>query len=505
MSARATRAVLDKAATKRKPVVVYMPKRSPDPNQVKAFKLMHGKEFFALMMAPRTRKTKVILDDFGAMELFGAANDLIIIARAAICHVWAEAIKDDFSLDLQERVRVHAWKAGSGVRLSAERAGFLTDNNGPRVLIVNVEALSRPGDAREFVLKFLAQKRKVVCAIDESTIIKNKSKRTKFINDRIRPHCKYRRILSGLMTPRSPLDLFYQWEFLDWNVLGFRNWYTFRASVAHLKLEWFGGRSVITINKNEGNNGFKPEVITEMQELIKPHSFRVPFNPHVPSTFTMQKVEMTKEQTKAYIEMRDDATTVLRNSSHVIATVVIAQIMRMHQILCGHVRDEEGDLHEIKENKTAALLDVLDDYSGKAIIWCSYDYNVNKITDALLEEYGEGSVARYWGGNLKTRKIEEHNFKTEKNCRFMISTPDSGSMGLTWDMADLAVYFSSKDNLEHRDQSEQRTMGRDKKRGVDNIDLIVPGTVEEKILEALRKKINMSSIINGDNYREWLV
>lgn len=502
MGVRAARATIDRAAARKKPV--YVPKRQPDPNQIKAFKLMHGKEFFALMMAPRTRKTKVILDDFGAMELADMANDLLIIARAAICHVWAEAIKDDFSYDLQERSRVHQWKSGTGVKLSAERAGFLKDLNGPRVLIVNVEALSRPGDARDFVTAFLAQKRKTVCAIDESTIIKNKSKRTKFINDRVRPACAYRRILSGLMTPRSPLDLFYQWEFLDWNVLGFRNWYTFRASIAHLKLEWFGGRSVITINKNEGNNGFKPEVINEMQELIKPYSFRVPFNPKVPSTFTMRKVEMTKEQTKAYNEIRDNATTEL-NDSHITATVVIAQIMRMHQVLCGHARDENGELVEFPENKTKALLDLLDDYSGKAIIWCSYDYNVNKITEALLEEYGEGSVARYWGGNVKTRKEEEQLFKTTKACRFMISTPDSGSMGLTWDMADMAVYFSSKDNLEHRDQSEQRTMGRDKTRGVDNVDLIVPGTVEEKILEALRKKIDMSSIINGDNYREWLV
>lgn len=48
-------------------------------------------------------------------------------------------------------------------------------------------------------------------------------------------------------------------------------------------------------------------------------------------------------------------------------------------------------------------------------------------------------------------------------------------------------------------------MGRDKTRGVDIVDLICPNTVEVKILEALRKKINMASAITGDNFKEWLM
>jgi hypothetical protein len=50
-----------------------------------------------------------------------------------------------------------------------------------------------------------------------------------------------------------------------------------------------------------------------------------------------------------------------------------------------------------------------------------------------------------------------------------------------------------------------RPLGVNKEKQVDYIDLIVPGTVETKILEALRKKIDMASVINGDNYREWLI
>jgi hypothetical protein len=37
------------------------------------------------------------------------------------------------------------------------------------------------------------------------------------------------------------------------------------------------------------------------------------------------------------------------------------------------------------------------------------------------------------------------------------------------------------------------------------VDLIVPGTVEEVIIKALRKKIDLAAVITGDNYREWLI
>lgn len=265
------------------------------------------------------------------------------------------------------------------------------------------------------------------------------------------------------------------------------------------------------VDKEQGNNGFKPEAIKELQKLIAPHSYRVEFRPKVPTIYYIREVEMTKEQAKAYAEMKEFATTKLANESHVTATVVIAQIMKLHQILCGHVKDELGKEHLIPENKTTSLLELLDDYGGKAIIWCSYDLDVRKVSAALAKEYGESAVARFWGGNVKTREQEAAAFKTKAGCRFIVATPDSGGMGQTWDMADLVVYYSSKDNLEHRDQSEQRPMGRDKTRGVDVVDLVCPGTIEWReddgpsILRSLRKKINMATAINGDNYKEWLM
>lgn len=480
----------------------YKTKLKPYAHQKKASAKMRGHEAFALLMAMRTGKTKVALDDFGEMELEKEVSDQLIIAPAGVYHTWLTAMKEHCSDDLQERMLIHLFSSGAGAGERKRLAYFLAmkDKRRPRTLLINVEAFSREGDARKLAEEFLKQRpNKSLTAIDESTIIKNKSERQKFINKIVRPLSAYRRLLSGLYTPRSPLDAFYQFEFLDWRILGFQSYYTFRARVAVLVNQNFGGRTVpVVVGYHKDANNF-------IREATEPHSFRVEFRPNIPSTYSIHEVEMTKEQVKAYSEMKEFCTTKIAKGRHVTATVVIAQLTKLHQILCGHVTDEEGNNYVYPENRTRELLGILEEYNGKAIIWCTYDEDIQKVAAAIKKEYGDNSVARFWGGNRTTREEEERRFKTDSACRFQVATASAGGRGRTWDVADLAIYFSSQNNLEHRDQSEQRTMGVNKNRGVDIIDMICPGTVEMKFLEALRNKIDMASAINGDNYREWII
>jgi len=478
--------------------MTYQTKVVPYQHQVEALQRMEGRHAFALLMAMRTGKTKVLLDDFGRLELDGKVKDLLVIAPAGVYRTWLKAIKDHVSDDLRQHLSVYVWSSSqNGVKANNERELFL-ETKTPRVLLMNVEALSSVKRARDFCLRFLRDQDQAMIAIDESTIIKNPgSQRTKFINRYLSKRAAYRRILSGLATPRSPLDIFCQFEFLNPSYLGFNSFYTFRARYAVLRNMVFGGRSVPIVV------GYRDT--EELTRKMAPHSFRVEFRPNIPSTYTIREVELTKEQVRIYNEIKNYATAKLEGEAHVTATIVISQLLRMHQVLCGYTKDELGEFHEIPENRTAQLMEILEDYNGKAIIWCSYDYSINKVYDAIIKEYGEGSAARFWGGNVKTREEEEHRFLNDPNCRFEIATPSAGGRGRTWSNADLVIYYSSTDNLEHRDQSEQRAQGVDKMRQVDYIDLIAPNTVEGKILKALRAKINMAATINGDNYKEWLI
>jgi hypothetical protein len=481
--------------------LTYHGRLAPYPHQVKALQRMQNKQAFALFMFMRTGKTKVILDEFGQLEQDGKVKDMLVIAPAGVYRTWVTAVQDHVAEELQRRLAIFVWNSATakGQKVTLSRQAFLAIKNQPRILLMNAEALSTVIAARQCCIDFLlANKQASMLVIDESTVIKNKSKRTKVINNHLSHLATYRRILSGLPAPRSPLDFYHQFEFLDHKILNCPSPFIFQM------------RYAINRKMRSPQGHYFWEVVgyqnlDQLQRLIEPYSFQVPFRPKIPSTFTIHEVQLTAEQKRIYAEMKKFATAKLEGAAHVTATVVIAQILRLHQILCGHTMDEQNQLHAIPEHRTAALLELLEDYSGKAVIWCSYDYNVRKVSEALAQEFGPQAVARFWGGNVATREAEELQFRTNPDCRFMVATQSAGGRGRTLVEADLVVYYSSTNNLEHRDQSEQRVQGIDKDRQVDYIDLIVPNTVEPKILNALRKKMDLASQLVGDEWREWVV
>ncbi|HEY7417413.1 MAG TPA: SNF2-related protein, partial [Ktedonobacteraceae bacterium] len=447
-------------------------------------------------MAMRTGKTKVTLDDFGTLFSDDEVDDIFVLAPAGVYRTWEKAIKEHVAKSLQKILSIHLWDSHKkSQREQRIMAAFLKPDVGvPRMLIMNIEALSSVEAAYKLAKEFLSQRR-VYFVVDESTTIKNDSIRT----DRalkLGPLADYRRILTGLISPRSPLDVYFQFQFLEPGCLGHRTFSTFKARYAdevkvctlptgllhHKLLRATGnGRIVVdgmtvsvadlsrqeTLDELDRRNiwydrfpkitGYKNE--TELRDILSQHSYRVRLEDCYdlpPKMYSYREVGLTAEQKRIYKSLKETATAELDSMEHVTALSVVSRIIRLHQVLCGHTRDEAGKLHEIPERRTAQMMEVLEETEGKAIIWCSYDYNVRKVSEAIEKEYGEGSCARFWGGNVRTREREEESFQNDPHCRFMVGTPSAGGRGRLWVAADLVVYYSNTNNLEHRSQSEER-------------------------------------------------
>jgi SNF2 family DNA or RNA helicase len=106
---------------------------------------------------------------------------------------------------------------------------------------------------------------------------------------------------------------------------------------------------------------------------------------------------------------------------------------------------------------------------------------------------------------MDAREDHERAFKESPACRFMVATPDAGGRGRTWDAADLVIYYSQRNNLDHRLQSEDRAKNVGKARPVAYVDMRVPGTVEDVIINALRSKMDLSALVEGTDPLRWLV
>jgi SNF2 family DNA or RNA helicase len=80
-----------------------------------------------------------------------------------------------------------------------------------------------------------------------------------------------------------------------------------------------------------------------------------------------------------------------------------------------------------------------------------------------------------------------------------------GGYGVTLTEATTVVYYNNVYDLEVRLQSEDRAHRIGQKNNVTYIDLVCENTVEEKILQALRNKIDIASLVMNEGYKDWLI
>ena len=247
--------------------------------------------------------------------------------------------------------------------------------------------------------------------------------------------------------------------------------------------------------------------LDELADSLKPFSYRVLKEDclDLPDKIYMKReIQLTKEQDELYQQMRKEALATL-NGKTVTTMTALTQLMRLHQITCGHFTADDGSVQEIKNNRLAELLDVLEEIEGKAIIWAHYQHDVKNIFKLLEEKYGPGSAVHYYGKTLpEERDYAIKNFKTNDKVRFFIGTPATGGYGITLTQASTVIYYSNGYDLEKRMQSEDRAHRIGQKKTVTYVDIIAEETVDTKIVKALRKKINIASKVMGEELKEWI-
>ena len=130
---------------------------------------------------------------------------------------------------------------------------------------------------------------------------------------------------------------------------------------------------------------------------------------------------------------------------------------------------------------------------------------VNQIIKAIIEKYGPESVVDYYGLTPQDERQDNiRKFQSDPDCRFIVGTPSTGGYGITLTAANTVIYYSNGYDLEKRLQSEDRAHRIGQKKNVTYIDIIAEKTVDEKIVKALRDKINIASEVMGEELKAWI-
>mgnify|MGYP003635222041 FL=1 len=474
----------------------YKFKTKPYKHQLTALEKSWNKDNFAYFMEMGTGKTKVLIDNLAMLYDKGRVDGALIVAPKGVIGTWYNQELPTHLPNHIENVSV-LWQPNINKKQKEKLDTLFETGEDLHILIMNVEAFSTE-KGTEFAKKFLRSHKSLV-AIDESTTIKNpKAKRTKNITD-LSHLAKYRRIMTGSPVTKNPLDLYSQCEFLHPYLLDFTSYYAFRNRYAEMKTLHMHGRQ-IQIVSNFKNLG-------ELSDTLKNFSYRVLKEDCLDlpdKIYIKRNISLTTEQQKVYESMKEKALAIL-NGKQVTSVSVLTQLMRLHQITCGHFVADDGSVQEVKSNRLNELMDVLEEIEGKAIIWAHYQHDIKKIIKSIEKVHGPGSVVDYYGLTAQEhRQPNIKKFQEDDKCRFLVGTPQTGGYGITLTQANTVVYYSNGYDLEKRLQSEDRAHRIGQKKSVTYVDIMAEETVDEKIVKALRKKINIASEVLGEDLRDWI-
>ena len=475
----------------------YKFKTKPYAHQIKALEESWNKIYYAYFMEMGTGKSKVLIDNISMLYDNGKINGVLIVAPKGVVKNWYESEIPTHLVDHIDHKTV-LWQPLITKAQTKKLDSLFETGEDLHILIMNVEALSTKKGV-DFATKFLFSHRALM-AIDESTTIKNpEAKRTKSICQ-LGLATKYNRILTGSPVTKSPLDLYKQCDFLMPELLGHSSYYSFRTRYAVMRTANFGGRSVQIVV------GYRN--LDELSEKLKEFSYRVLKDECLDlpkKTFMKRTINLTPDQSKAYSQMKELALASVNGKTATTATV-LTQLMRMQQITCGNFVADDGTTVDLETNRLPELMNVLDEVEGKVVIWAHFQRDVNRIIEVISKKYGENSFVDYYG--LTPQEDRQKNIKKFQDprspVRFFIGTTQTGGYGITLTAASTMIYYSNGYDLEKRQQSEARIDRIGQTKPMTYIDIICEDTVDDRIVKALKKKVDIASQIMGEELKDWI-
>ena len=400
----------------------YKFKTEPYAHQIKALEKSWAQETYGLFMEMGTGKSKVLVDNIAMLYDRGAIKGALIVAPKGVYKNWHDI---EFPVHLPDHVE-HTkvlWEPNITKKKQWELDTLFDDKGDLKILIMNVEAFSTQKGldfAHSFLNIFLGR---ALIGIDESTTIKNPTaKRTKNIL-KLADLAKYRRILTGSPVTKSPLDLFSQCKFLDPFHLGYDSYYAYRSRYAHMLDRNFGGRRVQIVGSYRRLDELAAKLEKFSYRVLKEDCLDLPAK-----VFTKRLVELTDEQKKVYAQMKQMALAML--DGKIMSTVnVMTQLMRLHQVTCGHFKADDKTITHLKNNRLDSLMQLLEETDGKVIIWANYVEDIKIIVESLKKAYGDDSTVEYHGAvdsTLRQDNIAQFQQKNSPTRYFVGNTQTCG-------------------------------------------------------------------------------
>lgn len=450
-------------------------------HQLAALAKAQAHKAFALFMEQGTGKTWVAIQRAAELWSAGEIDAVLVISKKGVHAQWLD---EQVPLHLSEKVPrvLDVWRKKMP-RAPVAQLG----NDALHWFAINVDAVWR--DEPYAVCKRFIESHghRVMVIVDESQTIKNStSKRSKAVYN-FGNMVDYRMILTGTPIAKDLTDEWAQFKFVDEAILGYRYVTAFRAR--YCIMGGFENRQVIGTRNMD-----------EFLERVNPYNFRVTKEEELdlpPKVYANVQFEMADDQKRHYDMLKNDFLAMLKNGELLTVANAAVLVTRLQQITSGALVSSESDtVQDLSNPRLEALLDLLEQRPGKAVIWARFSYDIQKISEAL-----KGNSVTYYGATSAgdRERAKSRWLDPKSGIDYFISNPAAGGTGLNLQGdCRTVVYYSNSFNAIDRWQSEDRTHRIGTKGSVTYFDLVCRGSTDRKILANLKKKKSLSDLALGD-------
>jgi len=488
-------------------------KFKPYDHQLTTLEESAGKEYWAWFLEMGCGKSYICIHNFVLAYKKGWIDRVVIVAPKGVYMNWVHNEIPKYMPEDMDYV-VENWDSAkmAGKAWQHKMAKFLNEDKPRlRILVVNPECFrvvrKRDADSLAYIRSFV-KAGKAFISVDESTVIKSvKAGRTKCIVD-IGELCEMRRIMSGYPNPESPLDFVGQCFFLSPSTFSLPRslsaaYYAFRARYAIVEKQFMGNRSFDKIAGYQRLGELSSRLSKFSTRIKKRDCLDLP-----PKIYRQHVVTLSPKQRRAYNEMVADCVTTIRHQEEehtITAEIVLTQIIRLQQILCGFTKSPDGDIipvdPDIIPREEGLMSDLRRAKGKKVIIWSHFRESIRRIEALVIAEYGADSVACWTGGMKDQTKVDiTAEFQDpDSKLLYIIAQQRAGGWGNTWTAATENAFYSNEYSAETRIQAEDRTHRIGQEESVGYTDFLVPGTVDEAILnDHIRKRALGDSVLEGE-------
>ena len=412
-----------------------------------------------------TGKTPTTIAIFDVLMERGDVDVLLVVAPKSMMGEWPREVQR-FSDNLYATVVVQGTRKD---RSSAIRSGG-------DVIVANYEGVVSMLDD----LALLAQRARVMLAVDESFFVKNPEASRSSALRTLREWCTCAYVLCGTPAPNRPDDVVAQFDLVDFG-------YAFNG---------------IRLETDSDLAADQVRTVMDSRSVVVRSTKRDAL-PNLPSrSFHEVVIDMAPLQRAAYDAALRNLILDLRSvSDHEFSRNIAGFFERRATLLriCSDPSPVVPGYEELpgKVEALDALLDRLIRKEGeKIVLWSFYRASIKRLV-RRYEGYGvvriDGSVV-----DVGDRQIAVRRFQEDDSIRLFVGNPAAAGAGLTLHRARIAVYESLSNQAAHYMQSLDRIHRRGQDREVEYFTLLANDSLEPGEYRRLVEKAQRQSDLLGD-------